>query len=86
MSGVNSVYPVKYFVYFYSELFHCAGASEVKTLVQAIICQSAPNLHTLYPPLLFYCSPLPCSAPLQSRFIWGGVNTGDKQGRPLDGC
>ena len=50
MSGVNSVYPVKYFVYFYSELFHCAGASEVKTLVQAIICQSAPNLHTLYPP------------------------------------
>lgn len=50
MSGVNSVYPVKYFVYFYSELFQCAGASELKTLVQAIICQSAPNLHTLYPP------------------------------------
>ena len=85
MPGVNSVYPVKYFVYFYSELFHCAGASEVKTLVQAIICQSAPNLHTLYPPtFLLLTTTLQCSA--AKPLYRGGVNTGDKQGRPLDGC
>ena len=71
MPGVNSVYPVKYFVYFYSELFHCAGASEVKTLVQAIICQSAPNLHTLYPPptFLLLTITLQCSA---AKPLYGG--------------
>ena len=73
MPGVNSVYPVKYFVYFYSELFHCAGASEVKTLVQAIICQSAPNLHTLYPPptFLLLTITLQCSA-AKPLYMGGG--------------
>ena len=82
MSGVNSVYPVKYFVYFYSELFHCAGASEVKTLVQAIICQSAPNLHTLYPPPYFfialhYPAVLRCKAAL-----YGGLTLGTNRVGP----
>lgn len=83
MPGVNSVYPVKYFVYFYSELFHCAGASEVKTLVQAIICQSAPNLHTLYPPptFLLLTITLQCSA-AKPLYMGGGLTLGTNRVGP----
>lgn len=82
MPGVNSVYPVKYFVYFYSELFHCAGASEVKTLVQAIICQSAPNLHTLYPPYFFIAHHYPAVLRCKAALYGGGLTLGTNRVGP----